>query len=187
MEKESNDQSEFSHESEGMTSSSKSKNDNAYQLLHFTNQFGDDEGFQNDLSSNFEDKEMVDQFDADNKFEHEFLSERLSKGFILDNEVAAYGNGFSDVSCFARSGHPKHGNENDVDIDATCVIDEEEIRSSCNSDFTSYAASFYDNELGSGFKVYDNLLYDDNVDDSQPIFCHNVQRGPLHGVINLLF
>ena len=39
-EEESDDGSVFSHENEGMVSCPKSKNDNAYQLLHFTNQFG---------------------------------------------------------------------------------------------------------------------------------------------------
>ena len=108
---------------------------------------------------------MVDRIDA-NRFEHEVLNERLSKSFISDNKVAAYGKGFSNMSCFTCSGHPKHGNENDVSIDAMCLIDEEEIRSSYSSDFSSYATSFCDNALGSGFNVYDNSLYDDSVDDS---------------------
>ena len=76
-EEESDDESEFSHDSEGMVSYLESKNDNAYQLLHVTNQFGY-EDFQNDFSSKLKDKEMVDPIDT-NSFEHEVLNERLSK------------------------------------------------------------------------------------------------------------
>ena len=41
--------------------------------------------------------------------------------------------------------------------------------------------------MGSEFKMYTNALYDEDIDDDQPIFCQNVQGGSLHGVINPLF
>ena len=49
---------------------------------------------------------MVDQIDA-NQFKHKVLSERLSKGIMLDNEVVAYGKRFSDESWSIHRGHPK--------------------------------------------------------------------------------
>ena len=126
-EEESDDESEFFHESEGMVSCLKSKNDNASQFLYYTNQFGY-EDFESDLSSRFEDKEMVDQIDA-NEFEHEVLSERVSKGFTSDNEVVAYGKRFSDESWSIYSGHPKQGNEDDAIIDTICALGEKESKS----------------------------------------------------------
>lgn len=121
------------------------------------------------MSSKFEDKEMVDQFDA-NGSKHGVFSERLLKGFMLDNEVASYGNGFSDESCPIHRGNPKLGNEGDVIIDTIHVVDEEESKSSYDSKFLSYATSFYDNTLGNGFKVFDNISYGDDLDDRQPLF-----------------
>ena len=76
-----------------------------------------------------------------------------------------YGKGFSDESWSIHRGHPKHGNEGDAIIDTICVINEKERKSSYNSGFSSYTACFCDNALGSGFKVCDNALYDDDLDD----------------------
>ena len=41
--------------------------------------------------------------------------------------------------------------------------------------------------MGSEFKVFNNALYDGDLDDSQLIFCHNVYKGALHGIVNPLF
>ena len=100
LEEESNDGSVFSHESEGMISCSKSENDYAYHLLHFLNQFGYEE-FQNYLSLKFQGKEMVDKIDA-NKFEHDVLSEGLSKGFISNHNVVDQGLDIAVSSCSAN-------------------------------------------------------------------------------------
>ena len=40
--------------------------------------------------------------------------------------------------------------------------------------------------MGSEFKIYNNALYD-ACEDEQPMFCPDVQRGSLHGIINPLF
>ena len=72
-------------------------------------------------------------------------------------------------------------------MDSTCLVEEIERESSYNSDFSSYTESFHEDEMGSKFKVYTNTLYDDACEDEQPMFCPNVQKGLLHGVINPLF
>ena len=56
-----------------MNSFSKSENKNSFQFLHYTNQLANEE-FENDVSSMYEDKEMVNPSDA-NEFEHEDFNE----------------------------------------------------------------------------------------------------------------
>lgn len=83
--------------------------------------------------------------------------------------------------------HLDEDNENNIDLISICSVDGEENESSYDSNFLSYVASVCDNTLGNGFKVYDNSLYDEDCDENQPIFCQDVQKGSLHGVINPLF
>ena len=68
-----------------------------------------------------------------------------------------------------------------------CLVEEIESESSYSSDFSSHAESLHEDEMGSEFKVYTNALYDEDLDNDQPIFCQDVQKGSLHGVINPLF
>ena len=53
--------------------------------------------------------------------------------------------------------------------------------------FSSHAGSLHEDEMGNGFKMYTNALYDENPEDDKSIFWQNFQRRSLHGVINPLF
>ena len=118
---------------------------------------------------------------------YEDSSERFSNVFTLDNKVAACSEGFSSESWSIRNGYPKKDNEENVIMDTICLVGEIECESSNSSNFSSYIEGLHDDEMGSEFKMYTNALYDEDINDDQPIFCQNVQRGSLHGVINPLF
>ena len=72
-------------------------------------------------------------------------------------------------------------------MDTICLVEKIESESSYSFDFSSYAESLHEDEMDSEFEVYTNALYDEGCDDEKPMFCPNVQRGSLHGVINQLF
>ena len=123
----------------------------------------------------------------DNEFEYEDFKEWLSSVSTSDNKVATCSEGFRNESWSLYDGYPKQDNEENIFIDTICMVEEMESESSSDSDFSSYAQSLHDDEMGTGFKVYTNALYDQDFDDDQLVFCQDVQKGSLHGVINTLF
>lgn len=93
-----------------------------------------------------------------------------------------------NIDLFARHlSYLDEENDNRIDLISICSIDGVDVESSYSSDFSSHANNLHKNEMGSGFKVYTNALYDEDLDDDQIMFCQDVQQGSLHGVINPLF
>ena len=184
-EEQSNNGSEHSSEGEGMNSISESKKENASQFLHYTDQLVNEE-FESDLSSRYEDKEMVNPIDI-SEFEYEDFNRGLSNVFTSDNKVVACSEGFRNESWFIQNGYPKQDNEENVIMDTICLVGEIESESSYSSEFSSYVGSFCEDRMGSDIKVFNNALYDEDFDNDQPIICHNVYKGTLHEVINPLF
>ena len=137
-----------------------------------------------DVSSRYEDKKMLSPVN-ESKFEDS--NEELSNAFISENKDRTYSEVFRNESQSVCNGYPKQADEEDVTIDTICLVEEIEKDSSYSSDFSSHVESFHEDRVGSEFKVYNNALYDDACEDEQPMFCPNVQRGSLHGVINPLF
>ena len=52
---------------------------------------------------------------------------------------------------------------------------------------SSYVESVHDSDIRNDFKVFVDLLYDDEFDVDQHITCHNTYKGSLYGIINSLF
>jgi hypothetical protein len=153
--------------------------------LHYTNQLAN-EKFENDFFSNYEDKEMLNPIEV-NEFEYEDFKEGLLSISTLDSRFVACSEGFRNDSWYIRNGYPKQDNEENVIMDTICLVEEIENESSYSFHFSSYFESLHEDEVGSDFKVYTKVLYDEGCDDEHPIFCPNDQRGSLHGIINPLF
>lgn len=184
-ENESNDECEQSYESEDMIIFSESESEDAYQFPHYTNQLNN-EGFESDLSSCYEDKEMVIQID-DNKVVYENFKEGSSNVFTSDNKVSACSKELRNESWSLHDGHSKQENQENIFMDTIYMIKEIESASSFDSEFSSYAESLHEHEMGSGFKIYTNALYDQYSDGDHPVFFQNIQKGSFHGVINPFF
>lgn len=59
--------------------------------------------------------------------------------------------------------------------------------SSSYSDFGSYDESVHESGMGREFKVFNNILYDEEYDSDKPTTCPNIYKATLHGIINPLF
>lgn len=182
-EEESNDDSEHSYEGKGMTFSFESEKEIVSQCLYHTNYLVN-EDVKSDLSSNYEDNEMLSPVNV-NDFED--FSEVVSSVSTSDNRVPVYSERSRSESLSLFNGYPKHDNEEKIFLDTICMVEVMESESSSDSDFSSYAESLHEDDTSSSFKIYTNALYDQDFNDEQPVFCQNFQRGSLHWVINPLF
>lgn len=174
---ESNDGSEFSHESKGMSLSSKSKND--VSSLNIKNQIVV-EIFGENSSLHYEYKEVVDECIAHN----EELSSCVKRchAVVCDcNKHVSNSRHASDSNdgiptpidklehdwWSLHFNYVNEDNAKNVDLYSTCLIGEVDDVSSCNgnSDFSSsYAESTHDANIESGSKVFSNPLYDEDID-----------------------
>jgi hypothetical protein len=83
---------------------------------------------------------------------------------------------FWHASCSQQSGTIN-------DDDMICFFSDS-IFSSC-SDWDTKNVD--DSGLGSDFKIFNNVLYDEEFAMDQPTTCPNIYKGALHGIINPLF
>ena len=168
--------------------SSISKSENEFPVQSYTSQ--PDVERCEDLSTPQEDKEVVYRNRLPNCVDECLENECNDDQYMSDPKIDALAPiGKINNDRFARHlNHLYEDNESNFDLYSTCFIDGVDGVSSCDdSDFSSHAENFHEDKMGNGFKVYTNTLYDEDCDDDQPIFCQDVQKGSLHGIINPLF
>lgn len=83
--------------------------------------------------------------------------------------------------------HLHEDNVSNFDLYSVQFIDGVESESTCSSNFSSHDESFHEDEMGNEFKLYTNTLYVEDLDDDQPISCHNVYKGALNVVKKSFF
>ena len=168
-----------------MSNVAKSKNEIPVQS--YTSQL--DVESSEELSTQYGDKEVVYKDGLPNCVDECLENECRDNQHTNDSKVnASTPIGKINNDRFARHlNHLHEDNESNFDLYSTCFIDGVENESACSPDFSSHAESLHEEKMGNDFKVYTNTLYDEDCDDEQPIFCPNVQRGSLYGIINPLF
>ena len=142
------------------------------------------------MSTQYEDKEVVYRNRLPNCVDECLENECSNDQYMSDPKVnvSAPISKMNNDKFGRHLNHLYEDNESNLDLYSTCFVDGVDGVSSCgDSDFSSHAENFHGDKMGNGFKVYTNALYDEDCDDDQPIFCQDVQKGSLHGIINPLF
>lgn len=186
-EEESNDGSEYSNVSKGMSSISKSESEGPVQS--YTGQL-DVESCE-ELSTQYEDKEIVYKDRLPNFVDECLENECNDNQHTNDSKVDALApiGKINNDRIIRHLNHLHDDNENNFDSYYACFVNEvNDVSLNDDSDSpSSHDQSVLDSGVRSGFKVYTNALYGEDPDDDQLMFFQDVQQGSLHGVINPLF
>ena len=109
--------------------------------------------------------------------------------FDQNNVLLSAGNTDEDIACINEDEDGFRSWHADCIEQSGAIIKGDNLV--CDSGSSSYSdwgiEGMHDSGVGSGFKAFNNALYNEEFDMDQPITCPNFYKGTLHGIINPLF